>query len=186
MSTFDRHQFDEALEAYLDGDLSPAEARRLEAFARTDAEAREELRLARLVQHRLQALPPLVCPPDITSAVFDYARRDVRSGFVERIRSLMSSNWATIIRPSMAVGVLVAVIIVGTLNTRPIPEPQQTAQTTEEVGKALNDAKWVLAYLSDIGLKAATSIREEVLEERVVAPVNRALDSAFEDEPHVQ
>ena len=186
MSTFDRHQFDETLEAYLDGDLSPAEARRLEAFARIDAEAREDLHLARLVQHRLQALPPLVCPPDVTSAVFDYARRAARRGFVERIRSFLSANWATVIRPSMAVGILAAVVVVGTLNTRPIPEPRQTAQTSEEVGKALDEAKWVLAYLSDIGLKAATSIRDDVLEERVVAPVNRALGAAFDDEPHVQ
>ena len=186
MSTIDRQRFEEMLESHLDGELSPADARKMEAYARFDPDAGRELRLARIVRHRLQMLPPPVCPPDVTGTVLQYARREARRSLVERVRIILARNWTTVVRPSIAVGMLAAIVFVGALSTRPVPDQPYITETAEDVERALDEAKWVLSYLSDIGRKAATSIRDDVLEERVVEPVNRALDAAFDDEaqPH--
>ncbi len=186
MSTFDENRFDEWLDAYFDGDLSPAEVRRLEHVAANREELREELRLARALQHGLRSLPTPTCPPEVTTTVMAFARRDARRDLLERLRTAVASSWRTGFRPSLAVAVLIALVIGGALITRPRPAPQATSASTEEVERALNEARWALAFVSDIGRRTATSIRDEVFEERIVAPLNRALDSAFEGEPQVQ
>lgn len=200
MSMFDRQQFEASMEAYLDGDLSPADARALEEFADAHAEARQELRRAVLIQRQLRELSTPPCPPDVAPAVLAYARRDAqrealqearrnaRTSPAARLRSLVAATWTTIIRPSLAVGALVALLIGSGMIFRPQPvtAPEQTAESAEEVESALQDAKWAIAYISDIGRRAATSFRDDVLEERVAVPVNQALGAAFNDESHIQ
>lgn len=192
MTMFDPNQFDVSLEAYLDGELSAADARRLEAFAASDDEAGRELRLARTVQQRLRGLPGPTCPPEVTRAVLSRARADARRSYAARLRTAAVLSWSTIVRPSLAVGVFVAAIVAGALIGRsPADEPPTTAAasyeaTPQEVEQALNDAKWALAYLSDVGRRTATTIRDDVLDQHVIQPVNRALNTAFDDEPTIQ
>lgn len=188
MSTFDREQFDALIEAYVDDEVSPSERGQLEAFVASDPDARDELQLARTLKRRLGALPQPQCPPDVTRAVLSAARSDVRRTFVERLRAAMAASWTTVVRPSLAVGVLVAVVVGGALITMPAddPAPTEAVASTEEVDRALDEAKWALAYISNLGRETATSIRDDVLDERVVRPVNRALEAAFDDPPSVQ
>ena len=199
MTMYDRNQFEERLEAYLDGELASEEARLLEAFAAVDTEAGRELHLAQAVQERIRALPQPICPPDVTSKVLAEARADARRSFVARLRSAASASWATILRPSLTMGAFVALIVGGTLIARspnalsPNVEPPTTggstaaAATPQEVAQGLDDAKWALAYLSNVGRRTATTIRDDVLDEHVVQPVNRAINAAFDDEePSIQ
>ena len=191
MTMFDRDTFDESLEAYLDGDLPAKDAQRLEAFAAADEKAGRELRFARRVQERMRALPQPACPPDVTRAVLSAARADARRSFVERLRTAAASSWTTILRPSLAMGVFVGLLIGGSLINRspyqpPVPIVASEEATPQEVARALNEAKWALAYLSNIGRRTATTIRDDVLNEHVVRPVNRALDMAFEDDSNIR
>lgn len=192
MTMFNREEFDTAIDAYLDGDLAAPEARRLEAFAEIDENAARELRFARLVQQRLHAMPQPACPPDVTRAVLSMARAEAREGFFERLRTAAILSWSTILRPSLAVGVLIGVIVAGALIGRsPVDETQIAASegyeaTPEEIAQGLNDAKWALAYLSDVGRRTATTIRDDVLDQHVVQPVNRALNAAFDDDQNIQ
>ena len=191
MTMFDRDTFDESLEAYLDGDLPTEDARRLEAFAAADEEAGRELRLARRVQARMHSLTQPACPPEVTRAVLSAARADARRSFVERLRTAAASSWNTILRPSLAMGVFVGLLIGGSLINRspyqpPVPTVASEEATPQEVAQALNEAKWALAYLSNVGRRTATTIRDDVLNEHVVRPVNRALDIAFDDDSNIR
>lgn len=182
MSIYDRSEFEEWLELYVDGDLPAAKARRLEEAVQAEPAFREELSRARALRDRLRALPEPACPPDVTASVIAYARRDARAGIFERIRTIVTSNWETVLRPTLAVGVLFSLVVGGALITRPQSEQPLPLAATEDVERALNEAKWTLAYVSDIGRRTATSIRDEVFEERLVAPVNRVLDAALDDD----
>ena len=199
MTMYDRDLFEERIEAYLDGELSDEDARRLEAFAAVNAEAGRELHLAKAVQERIRAMPQPICPPDVTRSVLAEARADARRSFVARLRSAASESWTTILRPSLTMGVFVALIVAGTLIGRspsaysPYDEPHAAGETTaaaatpQEVAQGLDDAKWALAYLSNVGRRTATTIRDDVLDEHVVRPVNRAINAAFDDEePSIQ
>ena len=194
MTMYDRDQFEDRLDAYLDGELDDGDARLLEAFAAVDAEAGRELHLARMVQERFRSLPKPICPPDVTRSVLAEVRADARRSFVARLRSAAAESWATILRPSLTVGVFVALVVAGTLIARspdphsPAGEPTASGGTTadvatpQEVAQGLDDAKWALAYLSDVGRRTATTIRDDVLDEHVVQPVNRAINAAFDDD----
>lgn len=186
MSMFDRVEFEEWLDVYVDGELPPAHARRLEEAARSEPALLEELELARAVRDRLHSLPEPACPPEVTTFVISYARREARADLFDRIRRAVTPDWSTFLRPVLAVGILIAVVIGGTLVTRPQPERSAASIRTEDVERALIEAKWTLAYVSDIGRQTATSIRDEVFEERIVAPLNRAMDVAFDGDQAVQ
>lgn len=189
MTTFDRNTFDDLLEAYLDGATTAEESRALEAFASADEEAGEELRFARMVQQRLQTMPTPVCPPDVTKAVLATARAESRQSFLARIRRAARSSWSTVVRPSLVVGAFIAVVVGGALVGRaPVPEHTFASgeASPEEVEQALAEAKSAFALISDAGRRTATIIRDDVLDQRVVQPVNRALTTAFDDEAHVQ
>ncbi len=192
MTMFDRDQFDECLEAYLDGELPVNDARRFEAFADVDEDAGRELRFAQMVRQRLDDLPKPVCPPDVTRAVLSTARADARRSIVPRLRNAATSSWGTIMRPALIVGVFVGVVVAGALVARPPagePPIQTVASdeaTPQEIEQGLNDAKWALAYLSNVGRRTATTIRDDVLHQHVVQPVNRALSDAFDDHSDIQ
>ncbi len=192
MTMFDRDQFDVSLDAYLDGELSETDARRIEAFAASDEEAGRELRVALMVQQRFRRLPQPTCPPEVTRAILSAARDDARRGFAVRLREAATLSWSTVLRPSLVTGIFIGAIVVAALVGRPsgdpgIPISAADEATPQEVEQALNDAKWALAYLSDVGRRTATTIRDDVLDQHVVQPVNRALNAAFDDEePNIQ
>lgn len=93
--------------------------------------------------------------------------------------------WTEVLRPSLATAALVALVVaaalIGRVPTTPPRDPPATAEATPaEVRQALADARWALAYVSDIGRRTGRSIRQEVLEERVAAPVQRAVGTALD------
>lgn len=191
MTMLDRDQFQELLETYLDGELSVEDAQKLEAFVEIDGDAKRELLFARLVGQRLRELPQPACPPEVTRAIMTEARADARKSFVRRLRAAASSSWHTIVRPSLAVGVFVGIVVVGALAGRPTSDessPTLAADeaTQEEIEQGLNEAKWALAYVSNVGRRTATTIRDDVLDEHVVQPVNRALSAAFDNDENIQ
>lgn len=187
MSKSDRAAFGEWVEAYVDGDLSPEMMHQFEEAVRAEPALHLELEYARELRDRLRALPEIACPPDVTHSILAYAQQDVRRAPWRRIRWAVTSAWATALRPALSVGILIGVVVTGTLLTRPSGDSPQPVAVSDEVEQALMDAKWTLAFVSDIGRRTATSIRQEVLEERLIVPLNRAIGAAaLNDEQAVQ
>jgi len=65
----------EALSAYLDGELSEAEARRIEQRLETDQALAKELRALRETRETLRRLPPMDAPADFVERVLERAER---------------------------------------------------------------------------------------------------------------
>lgn len=52
--------------------------------------------------------------------------------------------------------------------------------TDPDVDRALQEAKWALAFVSDVSREAGESLRRSVLQERVAEPIRRALGAALD------
>lgn len=181
---------DERLEAYVDGDLAPAEARRMEALlAESDADWEAELFLATRIRAGLQALPQPACPPAVAQVVLEAARRQAVEragpGWLERAREWFERAWAPFWQPTLATAALVAVVVATALVGRPRPEAELAGMSPAQVEAALAEAKWTLAYLSQVGRDTGHSVRQEVLENHVVAPVQQALGSILTENPNI-
>ncbi len=162
---------DARLEAYLDGDLPPAEHDAFEraAFA-PDAEAAwdAELFLARQIRDGLRALPQPACPPRLTDAVLARARHQARADRSQRLRAWIARHWAAWWQPALAMTVLLALVLSATLVERAEPA------LSPEVARARAEVEWTLAYLSEVGRQTGRTVRHDVIEMRVVSPVQDA------------
>lgn len=174
---------DVRLEAYLDGDISPEERRRLESYVAAHPEGADQLRLARMVRHELGAIESPSCPPEVTAAVMAQARAEAARRRAS-IRSRFEELWAAFLRPTLAAASLAAIVIAGALVGGTPPHPtEQPAVNSAEVERALKETKWALAFVTEVSREAGQSIRRDVLEERVTQPIRKALGSAFDEEP---
>lgn len=164
----------ERIDAYLDGDLSPAETAIADLHLTRCAACADELQLARQVAGSLRALPAQICPDSIPEAVR------------ERIGAAGSAHWGVkpwpwyyrwqewFKRPAV-VGVLTAVlfvVITAILGEQKKPEP---LYTQAEIEAAELDAKIALAYLGRCTDRAGAALRNNVFEDGVVAPIMRAV-----------
>jgi hypothetical protein len=168
--TFDRDWVDARVEAYLDGELSAGERARFEAlaFSAEDGETdwRAEVHLAHQIRAGLRALPPPVCPPHVARAVLAAARRRRAQAWKARLYERLEPLWRDWGRPALAMTALVLLVVSAALLGRP-PRPADDP----EVARALAEVQWTLAYLSEVGRETGRTVRHDVLEERVVEPV---------------
>jgi anti-sigma factor RsiW len=158
------------LEAYLDGELSSEEAALLERLLTEDEALQAELDLARSIQAALRGLPAAACPPHVAPAVIAETRATWRR---QRVAQL-AAWWAGLWQPAVAMSILVALVVLAALLGRPAPGPPPAAQAAE-LEQAMEDVKWTLAFLSEVGRQTGSAVRHDVLQPHVVLPVQEAL-----------
>ena len=173
---------DDRVEAFLDGDLAALEAEAFDHALADDADCEAELFLATRIRTELRALPRPACPPAVTRAVIAQARRDVRRARPERLRAWLDRWWTPFWQPSLAMALLLALVFTASLVGRPAAPAADAAR----VEAALAEAKWTLAYLSQVGRQTGRSVRHDVLEHRVVEPVQAALGTILPEIPKTQ
>lgn len=164
---------DERIEAFVDGSLPSAESGRFEAAMQTRPELREEIALARLIGEELPALGEARCPDHVVSGIMQEVRRDIRQSFADRFFAALKQGIQPRLRPVLAMVLLLAVVVSSSL-VRRSPEPASVASV--EVTRALDDVKWTLAVLSDVGRQTGRSMRSDVIEPHVVEPIERSLN----------
>lgn len=174
---------DERLEAYLDGELSVEEAAEVEARLAGDARWRAELARARAVRDGLRALPRPACPPAVTAAVLAHARRETRRRPLTRLARAFGGVRRIDWRPALAMAVLAGLVVASALidsGARRSGTPHDGALAAippAEVEAALEEARWALAYVSEVGRRTGRSVREAAFDEPLVAPVTGAVKS---------
>ena len=170
---------DARVEAYLDGDL-PAHERTV--FERTLAENpvwEAEVLLAREVREALRTLPEPDCPSFVTDAVMARVQREARASAIEQAQGWIEQHILVLWRPALAMAVLVLLVVAGALIGRP---PQPAPQYADaEVQQALDEVRWTLALLTEVGRQTGQSVKQDVLGERVVAPVQEAFTGSPSD-----
>lgn len=164
------------VEAYLDGDLSPEEAAAFEAHWATDPSLDDELWLAGKVRDGLREMPTPTVPPEIAQAVLAQARHEVRADRWARFHTRLELAFASLWRPALAMATLVMVVVTAALVGQ--PATLQRPAMSAEVEQAMEEVKWTLALLSEVGRETGLAVRAEVLEPHVMAPMQEALGTA--------
>jgi len=168
---------DDRIEAFADGSMPSAERRRFEAVMESDASLRDEIALARQIGKELGTLGDARCPDHVVSGIMREVRRDIRQSFTERLLAALRKGIQPRLRPVLAMVLLLAVVVSSSLIRR-APEPAPVASV--EVTQALDDVKWTLAVLSDVGRQTGRSVRSDVLEPHVVEPIERSLNEVIQ------
>jgi len=119
------------------------------------------------------------CPPRVTRAVLREARRRARAEWRRHIRDGLARAWRHTARPALAMAVLVALVVLAALVTRP-PRPAPGGVAVEQ---ALAEVKWTLAYLSEVGRETGASVHRDVLDAHVFGPMHEALGAFAHDPP---
>lgn len=169
------------IEAYLDGMLSPEEERAVLQRLEEDRDYADRLQLAATIQESLRSLPTLHAPPTMIPEVMRKARRQARQVFWQRTREWFGALRALDPRPALATASLIAVIVASSV----VGRPPASGPTDPEVALALEQIKWTLALVSEVGEEAALIVRDDILEPHVVAPMQQAMQSVFVEPPGV-
>lgn len=141
---------DERLEAWLDGDLPPADADAVAALVATDAAWAEAAATARHLRRMLVTAPHHQAPPGFADGVLARigARPDRAAAPPLRHRV---ARWARFAAPF----VLAFLVVIATR------WPQaQSGPSAEEVAEARRQVEYTLALLSDIGARTGQQTAE--------------------------
>lgn len=162
----------EVLEPYLDGDLSPAEAARLREHLESCPACAAELELAARIQRELRSLPQLDCPPEVVERV----RRAGRGEVVPLRPRNRVLGW----RVAAAAALLALAVGGAALFLRFERRGQPSAQ---EIAQATAEARYALAYIGKMTRRTRLSLRDDVLQKRLVEPASRSVSRTLGEIP---
>jgi len=160
------------IDAWIDGDLEPAEASVLEVHVEGCAACDEERRLAVEICAELRGLPELDPPDRVIKAVHDATAPTIG----EKVRGLLDAiTW----RPAPAVVALV-VIVVLVMVVFPGRRSGTPQYTDQEVARAAEETKLALAYVSSITRRAEIQARRKVFEDGAVSATVRGISRSLD------
>ena len=165
------------IEPYLDGELSADESHVFDRHVDACVDCREELTFAETVLSKLRELPAQSCPDRVTGPLYTSVETGPKLSVVQAVPvRRWPGGW--FLRPAVA-GML-AVIVFATMILVGRMERGTNEATPDEVARATAEVQWTLAYVGNVSRWTGRTFQQEVLEERVVAPVRRAVHSAIE------
>jgi anti-sigma factor RsiW len=169
------------LDAYVDGELEGDELGAIENHLEECGSCRSELALARSLLSELRALPELQCPPQVVArAEVAASQRPQRASAVERIRGWLGGVTVPVPRPAMAA--VVIIIVAATVFV--LSQHEQSPFKGDEPGVALTetdaelaklDVMLAFAYVGKYSRKTGEIIKKDVIEERVMKPVEESV-----------
>ncbi|MCA9741525.1 MAG: zf-HC2 domain-containing protein [Deferribacteres bacterium] len=162
------------IEAYLDTALPEQEMQLIKLHVQDCHGCQGELKLAQRIQQSLRTLPPKPCPEVVTSSTLAAVRQQRYAKW--RNALLHKRVW----RPALAGAsfLLLALLLLDRVFWHDTAPPY----SSEEVALAELDVKWTIAYLGNLGKKTGVTVRDQVLEPEVVAPLQEALRAVIGSE----
>jgi anti-sigma factor (TIGR02949 family) len=158
------------LEAFLDGDLEPAEAARIQEHLEGCPTCAAELALAERIQRELRSLPLLDCPPEVLERVQQAGGKVLP--FAPPAGPAPSARRSSLRPRLIAAAALVVLTLGGGLVFLRFQEQGQQPSAAE-IARAEREARFALAYFGKVSRRASLDLREEVIEKRLLAPVTR-------------
>jgi len=174
--------FDQAIEAYLDGELHADDVRAIESHAAECPVCAGELSLARQVSEGLAELTPLGCPDVVTARV-----THTMSSLGDRANSIAGASgnrrtaWNQSIWKIAAAVVLVAAGVIFAISQSRDRQPVESASlddvyTPEEATFARKQLEWTLAYVEHVTRTSMQSVGRDVIGKHVTPPVRSAVN----------
>lgn len=161
------------IDPYLDGELSADESIVFDNHVDTCIDCREELALARTVLAELRELPEQICPDSVSESLYSGMKSTTER---ETGARQWFSGW--FLRPAVA-GALAGIVFTAMFLVGRMERGADTA-SPEEIARATAEVQWTLAFVSDVSRRSGMTFQQEVLEERVVTPMRRAVHSAID------
>ncbi len=155
----------ERLEAYLDGELTPEETSLIDTHLNDCRDCAQDLEMAQRVARSLHSLPAMTCPDEVVDAV----RRKTQPASSTWLQRWLDSWRRPAFVGAMAVALVAVITLVGLQWNSP------ATVSAEEIAEAEIDTKWAIAKIREVGQKATQTIRNDVLERRVVKPIRRSV-----------
>lgn len=167
----------ENLEAYLDQELTAAEAAGLESHVALCSTCAAELALARQVQLELQSLPQQRCPDEVVARVLEQSRVK-QPAAEEQGLSVWDFHWLAPAWRLATAAALFLVVICSALLLKSSPPPREPL-SPEQIVVARQQVELTLAYIGQLGYQSVATVQEDVFESRVLTPVEDALDKVM-------
>ena len=147
------------LEAYLDNQLPMEEAQEIEKWLEKDDRWHEELTLALHIRDGLRNLKTPACPPQVSDAVINHARRDLLQNYIHRGRRLLQ-GWLLHWKPIIATVTILVIASVAFFRIETDSEVSSEEISQVEVTQALDEVKWTLGYVSKTGRLTGDSVQD--------------------------
>jgi len=169
MDYLDEGNMDDSIERYVDRDMTNGERESLELLMAETPDLQRQVALAFEIKRSLRTMPEPECPDHVVRAIYDATSR---SGPLSMIR----------LAQPLAQAVAAACLLIAlSLWMQPLDRPSDA-----DVDQAVEDAKWALTFVSDMGRTSSQDNRTEILASGVVLPVQHALDYLFVGENNEQ
>jgi predicted anti-sigma-YlaC factor YlaD len=177
--------FEQAIEAYLDGELQADDVRAIESHVADCPVCADELSLARQVSEGLAELTPLNCPDVVTARVtHTMSALGGRADSIAEASGSRRTSWHQSMWKIAASVVLVAVGVIFAISQSKNPQPVESADlddvyTTEEATLARRQLEWTLAYVEHVTRSSMQSVGQGVIGKHVTPPVRSAVNILF-------
>lgn len=168
---------DARVEAYLDGVLPDDERLRFERGLAAEAEWEAEVFLADRIRQGLRALPDPECPPHVAAAVLAQVRQEQRASWMAQLKAWLQQQVTALWQPALAMTMVLLLVVSAALIGRSETEENFAGNVppSSEVQQALAEVQWTLGYLSGVSRQTGRVVRDEVITDHVVSPVQEAL-----------
>ena len=160
----------EWIEAYLDGELGPAETAALETELKSSAELRHQLELAREIRSGLRSLPEV----DLSAVTL---KRVLRQASEQPQHPPEGEPVRRLAATVLALAATVAAAVLGLAIWRGLDRGPEVDPA--EVARAAAETKWALAEVDRLVRKAGARAGDEVLNRYLVAPTRRGASAAL-------
>jgi len=165
---------EERIEQYVDESLPGEERERFDRLLAERADLATEVRLAKEIQGHFRAMNGVACPDTVsrrvTREVHSIARKEKLDDLRGIVASLLRSRRRLgYIASGFAVFCVALVLLLVMTDQRPAPQP--------EVAQALEDVKWTLALVSNMGSETAGVVRSDVVDPLLAGRMNRSLEA---------
>lgn len=179
MSSVDRHDCEwvrDRIDAFVDGaesDLSGAERRRIANHLESCRECARELAMAERVRDGLHEMTISTAPP----SVVERAERDIGPALgpnkVVRLRGRVRPRVASRVSVAVAAALLVAAMFLASER-----RGREVASSPAEVEAAARDAAIAFAYVNKYARRAGAIVEDEVVKQRLLAPMAKAIEKS--------
>jgi len=178
--------FRDRVDLYIDGDIAGDELELFEAHLDACAACRSELDLTLHVLDNLRSLPGLTCPDSVVDEAAGRIEPNQPAAGRNRLREWLAGVRVLTLRPALAAMALVVVVAAVYMVSHEgllVPDDPDSTQylttheiTPEEAETAEREIALAFAYVSKYSRKAGFIVKNDVIDERVVPTVRRAMD----------